>query len=111
MLHTLIVKNEIYQIGHYMIHCIQIFTITFEVKRIKRDKGKTIKHIHTISPWKRYGPSFEQTLISFSEGCFVSRLVKISLFILEKKILKLYRYIFAISLSSPFGKGTSPLFE
>ena len=65
---------------------------------------KTIKHIHIISPWKRYGPSFEQTLISFSEGCFVPRLVKISLFILEKKILKLYRYIFAISLSSPLEK-------
>ena len=39
-----------------------------------------------ISPWKRAGPSFEQTWIPFTQGCFVSSLVKIGSVVLKKKM-------------------------
>ena len=38
-----------------------------------------------ISPWKRHGPSFEQTQILFTQGCFVPSLVEIGRVVLEKK--------------------------
>ena len=39
-----------------------------------------------ISPWKRAGPSFEQTWIPFTQGCFVPSLVEIGSVVLQKKI-------------------------
>ena len=42
----------------------------------------------SISTWERRGPSFEQTLIPFTQGCFVPSLVKIGPMVLEKKISK-----------------------
>ena len=54
-----------------------------------------------ISPWKRVGPSFEQSWIPFTQGCFVPSLVEIGSVILEKKlflILSMYfRYFVIIS--------------
>ena len=49
-----------------------------------------------ISPWKGWGPSFEQTYIPFTQGCFVPSLVEISSVVLEKKIFKFHQCIFAI---------------
>ena len=42
--------------------------------------------VHIISPWKGCGPSFEQTWIPFTQGCFVPSLVEIGSVVLEKKI-------------------------
>ena len=39
-----------------------------------------------ISPGKRRGPSFEQTWIPFTQGCFVPSLVEIGSVVLEKKM-------------------------
>ena len=40
-----------------------------------------------ISPWKIAGvPSFEQTCIPFTQGCFVPSLVEIGPVVLEKKM-------------------------
>ena len=46
-----------------------------------------------ISPWKGQGPSFEQTWISFTQGCFMPSLVEIGKVVLEKKMKmwKVYR--------------------
>ena len=46
-----------------------------------------------ISPWKRTGPSFEQTWIPFTQGYFVPSLVEIGPVVLEKKMKmwKVYR--------------------
>ena len=49
-----------------------------------------------ISPSKRVGPSFEQTWIPFTQGCFVPSLVEIGPVVLEKKIFKFHQCIFAI---------------
>ena len=43
-----------------------------------------------ISPWKKAGPSFEQTWIPFTQGCFVPSLVEIGPVVLEKK-MKLWK--------------------
>ena len=50
-----------------------------------------------ISPWKRAGPSFEQTWIPFTQGYFVPSLFEIGSVVLEKKIFKFCQCIFAIS--------------
>ena len=57
-----------------------------------------------ISPLKRHtcSPSFEQTWIPTTEGCFVPSLVEIGQVVLSKKIFKFYLSIFSISLLSPF---------
>ena len=39
-----------------------------------------------IFPWKRMGPSFEQTWIPCTQGCFVPSLVEIGPMVLEKKM-------------------------
>ena len=46
--------------------------------------------------WEFIGSSFEQTWIPFTQGCFVSSLVKIGSVFLEKKIFKFHQCIFAI---------------
>ena len=45
-----------------------------------------------IFPWKRAGPSFEETWIPFTQGCFVPNLIEIGQGVLEKmKMLKVKR--------------------
>ena len=51
------------------------------------------------------GPSFEQTWILYTKGCFVPSLVEIGPVVLEKKIFKFCQCIFAISQLSTLGKG------
>ena len=68
-----------------------------------RDSGKEdfkisfFRYFTIISPWKGRDPTFEQTWIPFSQGCFETSLVEIGLAVIEKKIFKLRQYIFAIS--------------
>ena len=54
-----------------------------------------------ISPWKRAGPSFEQTWILYTQGCFVPRLVATGSVVLDKKIFLIlsiyFRYFVIIS--------------
>ena len=47
-----------------------------------------------ISPWKRWGPSFEQTWFPFTEGCIVPSFVEIGQVVLEKNIFKFCQCIF-----------------
>ena len=54
-----------------------------------------------ISPWKRVGPSFEQTWILFTQGCFVPNLVEIGLVALEKKIFKNFVNVFSLFCNYP----------
>ena len=56
------------------------------------------------------GNSFEQILISFTQGCIVQGLVEISPWLLEK-IFEFRQYILAISELSPLGKWCGPLFR
>ena len=51
-----------------------------------------------FSPWKRAGPSFEQTWIPFTKGCFVPSLVEIGPVVLENKIF--FNFINVFSLFS-----------
>ena len=68
-------------------------------KALEETKGKrkfcqSIFAISQLSPLgKGRGPSFEQTWIPFTQGCFVPSLVEISLVVLEKKLKmwKVYR--------------------
>ena len=55
--------------------------------------------------------SFKQTLIRFTEWCFVPSLVDISPVILEKKIFKFRQRLFAISYISPLEKWHGPSFK
>ena len=52
-----------------------------------------IRYFLIISPWKRAWPSFEQTWIPITQGCFVPTLVENGPVVLEKKIKmwKVYR--------------------
>ena len=56
-------------------------------------------------------PSFEQTLIRFTEGCFVPSLVDIGPVVLEKKIFKFRQRLFAIMYISPLEKWHGPSFK
>ena len=47
--------------------------------------------------WEFIGSSFEQTWISFTQGCFVQSLVEIGPVVLEEKIFKFHQCIFTIS--------------
>ena len=68
--------------------------------------------ISLLSPLlKGRGPSFGQTWIPFTQGCFVPSFVEISLVILEKWSSKVCQCIFAISLLSPLGNRKDPSFE
>ena len=40
-----------------------------------------------ISPWKRAGPSFEQTWIPFTQGCFVTIWVKLAQWFWKRRFL------------------------
>ena len=54
--------------------------------------------ISKLSPLgKGRGPSFEQTCITFTQGCFVPSLVEIGSVVLEKKSFKFRQCIIAIS--------------
>ena len=64
-----------------------------------------------ISLEKGHGPAFEQTWISFTQGCFVPSLVEIGRAVLEEKNFKFRQCIFVISWLSSLGKGCGPLFE
>ena len=44
-----------------------------------------LRHFLIFSPWKRWGPSFGQTWIPFTQGYFVSSFVEIGPVVLEKK--------------------------
>ena len=57
------------------------------------------------------GPSFEQTWIPFTQGCFVPTLVEIGPVVLEKKTFKYFQHIFTFSLLSSLGKGRGTSFE
>ena len=57
------------------------------------------------------GPSFEQSLIPFTQECIKPILFEIGPVVLDKKIFKARQCIFAISLLSPLGKGRGPSFE
>ena len=78
---------------------------------MKSLKFRFFRYFTIISPWKGRGPSFEQTLIPFSQGCFETSLVEIGLAVIEKNIFTLRQYIFAISFLSHIGRGRGPLFE
>ena len=60
---------------------------------------------------KGLGPSFEQTWISSTQGCFVPSLVEIGPVVLEKNIFKYFQYNFIFSVLSPLGKRRGPSFE
>ena len=47
--------------------------------------------------WDGLGPSFEQTWILLTQGCFVPSLIEIDLVVLEKKTFKFHQCIYAIS--------------
>ena len=55
-------------------------------------------------------PSFEQTWILFTQGCFVPSLVEIGLVVLDNFFYK-FQCVSAILLSSPLERGHNPLFE
>ena len=54
---------------------------------------------------------YEQTLILFTQVCFLPNLVEIGPVVLENKIFKLCQCIFVISLLSPHGKRRGPSYE
>ena len=59
-----------------------------------------------ISPWKRAGPSLEQTWIQFTQRCDELSLVEIRPVILEKKIFKFRHSNFCyFVIISPWKKG------
>ena len=60
---------------------------------------------------KRRSPSFEQTWIPYTKGCFVLSLVEIGPVVLEKKILKIRQCIFRFSYLSPLRKRRGPSFK
>ena len=57
------------------------------------------------------GPSFEQTWIPITQGCFVPSLDEIGPVVLENTIFKVRQCLFAISLLFSLGKGRGPSFE
>ena len=58
-----------------------------------------------------HGPSFEQTWILFTLGCFAPSLVDNGSVVLENKILKFRQCIFAITLKFSLEKGWGSIFE
>ena len=61
-----------------------------------------------IFPWKRWDPSFEQTWIPFTQGCFVPSLVEIGQSFWRRR---LSRFVNVFLLLSLFGKRCGPSFE
>ena len=58
----------------------------------------SIYTILLLSPLgKRWGPSFEQSWIPFTWGCFVPSLIEIGPVVLDRKIFRIWRSIFTIS--------------
>ena len=50
-----------------------------------------------ISPWKGWGPSFKETKIPYTQGCFVPSLVENWLSGSGKEDLKFSQFIFTVS--------------
>ena len=55
-----------------------------------------------------HGPSFEQTWIPLTQGCFVPNLAEIGSVVLKKKILKYFQYNFSMLLLPPLEEGCQP---
>ena len=58
-----------------------------------------------IAPWQRRGPSVDQTLTPFFQGCFVLSLVEMGTVGLEKKILILSMYFRYFVIISPWKRA------
>ena len=60
-----------------------------------------------ISPWKRWGPSFEQIWILIIDGCFMPRLVEIGPVVLKKMMImwKTTDKLWSEKLTWAFGSG------
>ena len=96
--------------GCFVPSLVEIGSVVLEKKIFKF--CQCIFAISQLSPLgKGRGPSFEQTWIPFTRGCFVPSLVEIGSVILEKKIYEFRQCIFAFSLLSPLGEGWGPSFE
>ena len=54
------------------------------------------RYFTIISPQKRTSPSFEQTWIPFTQGCFLESLVEIGSVVLEKKIFLNFVSVFSL---------------
>ena len=77
-----------------MLSLVQIGPVVLEKKVFKICQCIYVsRNFVIISPWKGRGPSFEQTWIPFTQGCFVPSLVEIGPAVLEKKfkMWKVYR--------------------
>ena len=71
--------------GFFVTSLVEISPVVLKKKIFK--VGQCIFTISLLSPlWKRRGPSFEQTQIPFTQGCFVPSLVEIGPVVLEKNI-------------------------
>ena len=62
-------------------------------------------YIVVISPWKRAGPSFEQTWIPITQGWFVPSLVEIGSVVSAEKIFLFRQCIFIFRNYLPLEKG------
>ena len=60
---------------------------------------------------KGHGPSFEQTWLPITQGCFVPSLIEIGPVVLSRDFFKVGQFIFAISLLFPLGNGRAPSFK
>ena len=105
-------KRPMGHIAHLRKQLILINTYGYIITLIKRRKNPLcLKKKPLFTFWEFNGSSFEETWIPFIQGCIVPSLVEISQMVLKKKILKFRQCIFAISLSSPLGKGLDTSFE
>ena len=57
---------------------------------------------------KGHGPSLKQTLIPFTQGCFLSNLVEIHQVVLEKKIFNFVKVFLLFPNSLPLEKAIAP---
>ena len=73
---------------HQSIHCAKLGwkLAQWLLRRIFLKMSMYFHNCTIISPWKRRGPSFEQTWIPITKKSFVPSLVEISPIVLEKKI-------------------------
>ena len=67
---------------------------------------KCVNIFSLLSPLgKGHGPSFEQTWLPITQGCFVSSLVEIGPVVLMKKIFKVHQCIYHLPLEN--GRGVA----
>ena len=62
----------------------------FLEKKFFKISSMYFRYFVIISPWKGRGPTFEETWIPSTQGCFVPSLVEIGPVVLEKK-MKLWK--------------------